>query len=152
MNFLCIYLGEKGVVALMHVYVLEHIVSLYYRTALWMFTKLGRHEMLMFPYNCCCFSARSPQGRIQGGAKRGQGGPLLQGTSASDWKATATNRMHSNDLEACGMLYSYFWFHSNVKFLTRFRHLFGLVVILPYFNAISVDFYAIKCSIYIYFV
>ena len=136
----------------MHVYVLEHIVSLYYRTALWMFTKLGRHEMLMVPYKCCCFSARSVQGRIQGGAKIGQGGPLLQGTSASDWKATATNRMHSNDLEACGMLYCYFWFHSKVKFLTRFRHLFGVVVILPYFNAISVDFYAVKCLIYIYFV
>ena len=58
----------------MHVYVLEHIVSLYYRTALWMFTKLGRHEMFMVPYNCCCFSARSVQGRIQGGAKIGQGG------------------------------------------------------------------------------
>ena len=137
--------------ALMHVYVLEHIVSLYNRTALWMFTKLGRHEMLMIPYKCCCFSARSVQGRIQGGAKIGRGGgPLLQGTSASDWKATATNRMHSNDLEACGMLYCYFY--SKVKFLARFRHLFGLVVILPYFNAISVDFYAVKCLIYIYFV
>ena len=135
----------------MHVYVLEHIVRIY-RIALWMFTKLGRHEMLMVLYKCFCFSARSVQGRIQGGAKIGQGGPLLQGTSASDWKATATNRMHGNDLEACGILYCYFWFHSKVKFLTRFRHLFGLVVILPYFNAISVDFYAVKCLIYIYFV
>ena len=36
MNFLCIYLGEKGGgVALMHVYVYvwEYMVSLYYRTA-----------------------------------------------------------------------------------------------------------------------
>ena len=32
MNFLCIYLGEKGG-ALMHACVLEHIVSRYYRTA-----------------------------------------------------------------------------------------------------------------------
>ena len=32
MNFLCIYLSEKGGGALMHVYVWEHIVSLYYRT------------------------------------------------------------------------------------------------------------------------
>ena len=48
--------------------------------------------------------------------------------------------------------YCYFWFHSEVKFLMRFRHLFGLKVILPYFNAISVDFYAVKCLIYIYFV
>ena len=29
------------------VYVWEHIVSLYYRTAEWMFTKLGRDEVLM---------------------------------------------------------------------------------------------------------
>ena len=109
-----------------------------------MFTKLGKDEVLMVPYKCCCFSARSVQGRIQCWAKVGYGGgPLLQGTSASDWEAIATNRMHSNDLEACGMLYSYFWFHSKVKFLTRFRHLFGLKVILPYFNAISVDFYAV---------
>ena len=34
MNFLCIYLGKKeGGGALMHVYVWEHIASLYYRTA-----------------------------------------------------------------------------------------------------------------------
>ena len=87
-------------------------------------------------------------GQIRPGADPGRGqsrsgGPLLQSTSASDWKAIATNRMHSNDLEACGMLYCYFWYHSKVKFLTRFRHLFGLTVILPYFNAISVDFYAV---------
>ena len=33
--------------ALMHVYVWEHIASLYYRTTQWMFTKLGRDEVLM---------------------------------------------------------------------------------------------------------
>ena len=33
MNFLCIYLKKRGGGALMHVCVLEHIVSLYYRTA-----------------------------------------------------------------------------------------------------------------------
>ena len=103
MNFLCIYLGEKRGVALMHVYVWEHIVSLYYRTAYWMFTKLGMHEVLMVIYKYCCFSARSVQGRIQGRAKIGHRGLLLQQTSSSDWKATATNRMHSNDLEAFGM-------------------------------------------------
>ena len=72
------------------------------------------------------FSARSPQGRIQGGAKIGHGGPLLQETSSSDRKATATNWMHSNDLEACVKKCCYFWFHSEVKFLTRFWRLFGL--------------------------
>ena len=52
--------------------------------------KLGRDKVLMVPYKCCCFSARSAQGRIQGGAKIGHGGPFLQETSSSDRKATAT--------------------------------------------------------------
>ena len=81
---------------------------------------LGRDEVLMVPYKCCCFWARSAQGRIQGGAKIGQGGPLLQETSSSDRKATVTNQMDSDDLEACGKKWCYFWFHSEVKFLTRF--------------------------------
>ena len=88
--------------------------------------KLGMDEVLKVPYKCCCFSARSVQGRIQGGAKIGHGGggggggPLLQETSSSDWKSTATNRMHSSDLETCRKKCCYFWFHSEVKFLTRF--------------------------------
>ena len=59
--------------------------------------------------------------------------------------------MDSNDLEACGKKCCYFSFHSEVKFLTRFD-VFLDFVILPYFNAISVDFYAVKCLNYIYFV
>ena len=79
-----------------------------------MFTKLGGDEVLMVPYKCCCFLAISVQGRNQGGAKIGHGGPLLQQTSAIDWKAKATNRMHSNDLEhvACGIVT--FPFHSQI--------------------------------------
>ena len=34
------------------VYVLEHIVSLNYRIALWIFTKLGRDKVLMTPHIC----------------------------------------------------------------------------------------------------
>ena len=60
--------------ALMHVYVLEHIISLYYRTAWWMFTKLDRDEVLMVMHLCIGFSANSAQGRIQGGAQIGQWG------------------------------------------------------------------------------
>ena len=56
--------------------------------------------------------------------------------------------MDSNDLEACGKKCCYFWFHSEVKFLTRFD-VFLDFVILPYFNAISMGFYAVKCLIYI---
>ena len=60
--------------ALMHVHVWEHIVSLSSRTASWIFMKLDRDEVLMVPYKCCCFSARSVKGRIQGGAKIGHWG------------------------------------------------------------------------------
>ena len=58
----------------MQVYVWEYIVSLYYRTAERMFTKLGSDEVLMVIYKYCCFSARSVDGRIQGGAKIGHRG------------------------------------------------------------------------------
>ena len=56
----------------MHVYIWEYIVSLYYRAARWMFTKLGRDVEIMFPHLCLGFSANSAQGWIQGGAKIGQ--------------------------------------------------------------------------------
>ena len=51
-----------------------HIFNFSSRTAWWILMKLGIHEVLMVPYKCCCFSARSSQGRIQGGAKIGHGG------------------------------------------------------------------------------
>ena len=52
--------------------------------------------------------------------------------------------MHSSDLEAFGKKYCYFWFHWEVKFLTRFGRLFGLSHFGVCFNAISIDFCAIK--------
>ena len=104
----------------------------------------------MVPYKWC-FSARAAQGRIQGGANIGHGGPLIQETSSSDRKATATNQMHSNDLEAYGKKCCYFWFHFEVKFLTRFWRLFGLSNFAN-FNAISIDSYLVKCMICIYLV
>ena len=81
--------------------------------------KLGKDEVLKVPYKCCCFSARSAPGRTQDRAKIGHW-DLLPKTSSSDRKATATNQMHSNDLEAFGKKCCYFWFHSEVKFLARF--------------------------------
>ena len=72
------------------------------------------------------FFRPDPPGADPGRGQNRSRGPLLQETSSSDWKATATNRMHSNDLEACGKKCCYFWFHSEVKFLTRFWRLFGL--------------------------
>ena len=51
-----------------------YIFNFFSRTAGWILMKLGRDEVLMVPYKCCCFSARSAQGRIQGGAKIGHRG------------------------------------------------------------------------------
>ena len=48
------------------------------------------------------------QGWIKGGATIGHGGPLPQITFSSDRKATATNRMHINYLEAFGKKCCYF--------------------------------------------
>ena len=81
--------------------------------------KLGMDEVLKVPYKCCCFFGQIPPEADPGRGKN-TGGPLLQETSSSDRKATATNRMHSSDLETCGKKCCYFWFHSEVKFLTRF--------------------------------
>ena len=124
-EFSFIFWSEKGG-ALVHVYVLEHRVSLNHRIAWWIFTKLGRDKVLMTLHICITSWAKSAQGWIQGGAKIGPGGSLLVRTSSSDRKATATNRMHSSDLEAFGKKCCYFWFHWEVKFLTRFGRLFGL--------------------------
>ena len=92
------------------------------------------HEVLKVPYKYCCFSVRSAQGRIQVGAKIGKGVPFFK-KLFSDWKAKATNRMHSYDLDACEKC-CHFWFNSKVKFSTRFD-VFLDIIILPYFNTIS---------------
>ena len=44
-----------------------------------------------------------------------------------------------------------FWFHSEVQFLVRFDVSLDLLN-LPYFYAISIDFYAVNCLIFIYLV
>ena len=111
---------NEGRNALMHVDVREHIVSRYYRTARSMFTKRLRGEVFMTPDMHYGISGISAQGRVQGVAKIGHGVPILQKNSSSDQKATATNRIHCNDLGACGRKCCNCWFHSEVTFLTRF--------------------------------
>ena len=105
-----------------------HIFNFFPRTAWWILMKLGRGEVLMAPYKCCCFSARSAQGRIQGGAKICHQGPLLQGTSSWDRKATATNRMHSGDLEVYGKKCCYFGSISKSNFWRVFDVFLDLVI------------------------
>ena len=59
--------------------------------------------------------------------------------------------MHINDLEACGMMLLFLVpFRSQI--FDAFFYVFLDLVILPYFNAISIDFYEVKCLINIYFV
>ena len=94
----------------------------------------------MVPYKCCCFSVKSSQGRIKGGAKIGHGGPLLQETSSSDRMAPATNQIDSNELEACVVIFgsiqkSNFW---------RVFDVFLELVIFAYFNASFMVFYPVK--------
>ena len=113
--------------------------------------KLGMDEVLKVPYKCCCFSARFAQGRIQGGAKIGHGGHLLQQTSSSDRKATATNRMHSSDLKHVGRSFVIFGFIRKSNFWRVFDVFLDLVI-LVYFNAFSIDFYSVKSFICITFV
>ena len=75
--------------------------------------KLGRDEVLI--------------SRSRAEPKQVTGGPLFQRTS-SYRKATGTNNnMHSNDLEACGVV----WFHSEVKFMMCLWRLFGLKSFWP---------------------
>ena len=57
--------------------------------------------------------------------------------------------MQSNDLEVLGKRCFYFLSHSEVKVMTRFDVFFDLVI-LPYFNAMSIYCYAVKCFICIY--
>ena len=49
----------------MHVYIMEHKVSLFDRTARWKFTKLGKYEVLMASHIRIVFSARSTLGWIE---------------------------------------------------------------------------------------
>ena len=116
--------------SLVHVYVWEHIVRLNYRIAWWILTELARNNVLMTPHTFIVFWAQSTQGWIQGGAQIGHRGPLLKRTSSLDRKTTATNQMHRNYLEACGKKCFYFSFHLEVKFLSRFWRIFGLMALV----------------------
>ena len=139
----------------MSMYTLEHIISLSYRTTWWMFTKLDRDEVLIVTHLCIGFSANSTQGAVPGQGnlpKIGQWGfPSPKDFFFRLEGYSKKNRIHGTDLKAYGKKRYFFWFHSKVKFLTRLWRLFWLSH-LVYFNAISIDLYAIRCFICISFV
>ena len=114
--------------------------------------KLGMDEVLKVPYKCCCFSARSVQGRIQGGAKIGHGGVpffrklLLQtGRLQQQTECIAVIKKHvGRSVVIFGSIpKSNFW---------RVFDVFLDLVKFALFNAISIDFYAVKSFICINFV
>ena len=102
----------------------------------------------MVPYKFFCFSAMPTQGRIQGGAKIGHRG------SPSSTNFFFRPEGYSNKPNAKQ------WFRSMwdevllylVPFQSQIFDAFLNLVILSYLNAISIDFYAVKCLTYIYFV
>ena len=115
----------------------------FYETWLWM-------KYSWSPTSVVVFQPDPPRGGSRAGQNMSRG-PLLQESSSSDRKATATNRMHSNDLETYAKKCCYCWFHSEVKFLTRFDVFWGFAIFV-YFNATLIDLYGVKSFICIYFV
>ena len=101
------------------------------------------------------FFSQIRPGADQGWGKIGHGGPLLQESSSSDQKDIATNQMHSDDLQACGMKCCYFLFHSGVKFLTRFNVFLTktscliLMQFLEIFMRLSVQSTFILCNFHV---
>ena len=83
-----------------------------------------------------------------GRGKKGQWRHLLAKDPSANQKATAANRTHINDLEACGKKNCYFLFHSEAKFLTCFD-VFLYLVILPYCNAISLVFCSVMFNLHL---
>ena len=128
---------REGGAALMHVYVWEYIVSLNYRTAWWMFTTFCKDEVLMVPHLCLGYSANSAQGWIQGGAKIGQWGvpsPKDFSFRLESYSNKPNAWQWSKGIWKEALL---FWFHSEVKYLTRFWRIFGL----SYFGVFQCNFY-----------
>ena len=104
--------------------------------------KLGMDEVFKVPYKCCRFSARSAQGRIQGGAKIGHGEyPSSKNFFRPEGYSNKPNAKQWS--KTSGKKCCYFWFYSEVKFVLRLLDL----VIWVYFNAISIDFYSVKSFI-----
>ena len=123
--FYVFILAKEGM-ALMHVFVLEHLVSLQYRTAWLMFTKLGMDELFMAPHTFLCILTRSALVWSREGQKLMKEEPFFKKTSSSGRKATVTNRMRSIDLRRCGEKCCYFWLHSKVECFTHLWRRFGL--------------------------
>ena len=129
---------KEGDGALMHVYVLEHIVSLSYRSLfidlfLFIFTKLCRDvKVLMVRDLYLGSSANSSQEWVQDRAKIGE----WDVSSPKDFltlEGYSDNRMHRNDIEAFGKKCCYILFHSDAFWrLFRLCHFWRILMIFLY--------------------
>ena len=54
------------------------IFNFFFRTAWWILMKLGRDEVLIVPYKCCWFSARSVRGGSRAGQNRSRRVPFFK--------------------------------------------------------------------------
>ena len=72
--------------------------------------KIGKKEVFMVPNKCYSFSSRFAQGRFRAG-NLGCRGAISLTYFFFRSKASATNRMHINNLKACWKKHCYFWFH-----------------------------------------
>ena len=133
--------------AVMHPYLWEHIVSLYYRTAGWMIIKHGRDKESIALHVCKAF----PPDPLRGGAKIGRG-------RAPFFKKLLQIGRPQQQIENITMLKKHvvkqfwnFWFHSEAYFLTRFGVVLDLVISTHFLSNsfISND---VKGFIYINFV
>ena len=101
----------------MHVYVWEDIASLTTEPLNGCLRNLVGMKC-SWPGTCVkMFWPYLPRGGSRARQNRSWGVPFFKKTSSSDRKATATNRIHSNDLERCVMNCCCFWFHSVVNYL-----------------------------------
>ena len=87
------------------------------------FDEFGRDEVIMATH---MHEGVSAQGRIPGRAKIGHEGSPYSKNFYFRPEGYSNKPKQSNNLEACGKKCCYFLFHSEVKFLTHVRRLFGL--------------------------
>ena len=122
---------------LVHINVLEHIVCLCFRTAWWMFMKLGRDEVLMAPHFLLDFLyARLQTGRIMVWWCPSVRPFLRPSVRPSQFSALFSHMLWHIDLKFCVSLYFY---ARKIKFeYHQFPSLFAGVMLLFNFKLLQI--------------
>ena len=130
----------------MHVHVWEHIVSLYYRISWYTFTKLGTDKVPLTPHTHLYWLL----GQIRSGVDPVWGQNKSQGVPFSKERIFQTGSLQQQN-ECIAIIKKHLGrsvvflvsFGSQI-FDTRVFDVFLDLVVLVYFNAISIDFYVVK--------